>query len=329
MQDKQLYLSFMETAVRQWFEGCTDSGSVKAGDGTLLRYYTAIPEKPRAAVVIVHGFCEFFGKYHEPAMRFWQEGFAVFFCEHRGHGYSGGKLPEPDEDIVYIDDYRTYVSDLKCFLDQIVMPRCADLPKILFAHSMGGAIAALFLESYPEYFQEAIFSSPMFMLKTGKYPAWVAGAAAGIMCLTGRGRELAPGEKRFSDQNIFEKSSTLSRERYEYQFRQRVADRHYQTYGASYSWVAASLRATRKLLADAYKIRIPVSLMSAGRDSLVKREGFIRFMQKVPQTREYAFETSKHEIFNADDETVRAYYDRIFSVLGKYGPPGRSHRVIS
>ena len=312
------YLSYMETTGKQWLDTRVTSGAVEAEDGTVLRYYMAMPDRPRGVIVMVHGFCEFWGKYHEMAMRFWQEGFGVFFCEHRGHGYSGGKLPEPDEDIVYIDDYRTYVSDLKCFMDKIVTPRAPELPRILFAHSMGGAIGALFLEKHPSYFQEVLFSSPMFMLQTGRFPATAAEAAGRIMCLVGRGRELAPGEKRFSAQRIFEKSSTLSEARYDYQFAQRVADRHYQTYGASYSWVAASLRATRKLLAGANKIQIPVSLFSAGRDSLVKREGFERFMKQVPQTKEYAFEASKHEIFNADDETVKAYYDRIFSILRKY-----------
>ena len=37
----------------------------------------------------------------------------------------------------------------------------------LFAHSMGGAIGADFLEEYPEYFNSAILSAPMFQVNTG------------------------------------------------------------------------------------------------------------------------------------------------------------------
>ncbi|MBR4759011.1 MAG: alpha/beta fold hydrolase [Lachnospiraceae bacterium] len=306
---------FMETAGKEWLKTSVVSGNIETANGTKLNYYKAVPQDPRGAVVIIHGFCEFWGKYHEMAYYLWQAGYAVYFCEHRGHGYSGGKLPEPDADIVYIDDYQTYVRDLKCFLDNVVVPETDQLRKTFLAHSMGGAVAALFLENYAGYADAVIFSSPMFMFNTGKFPAWLASAYGGVMKLIGKGRSLAPGEKRFSPEPVFERSSTLSKARYHYQFDQRLRDRHYQTYGASCAWVAASLKADSRLLSHADRIQIPAAILTAGQDRLVKREGFERFMQKAPQTKEYAFADSRHEIFNAGDETRKAFFDLIFRIL--------------
>lgn len=65
-------------------------------DGTRLRSYAAVNPEEKASIVMIHGFCEFFGKYHETAWRFYQEGYSVFFVELRGHGASGRNLPYGD-----------------------------------------------------------------------------------------------------------------------------------------------------------------------------------------------------------------------------------------
>ncbi|MBR4745535.1 MAG: alpha/beta hydrolase, partial [Clostridia bacterium] len=68
------------------------------------------------------------------------------FYEQRGHGFSQGKGKEPD--VVHVDSYREYVEDLKAFMDHVVNPQTEGLKHILYAHSMGGAVSALFLEQY-------------------------------------------------------------------------------------------------------------------------------------------------------------------------------------
>ena len=303
----------MEGANKAWREQSVKSGDMKTPDGLSLRYYYAIPENPKAAVSIIHGFCEFFLKYHELTWVLYQAGFAVFFLEQRGHGYSEGKLSEPD--VVYIDRYETYLSDQKAFLDQVVFPKTEGLKKLLFAHSMGGAVGTMFLEKYPQYFEAAVLSSPMLRMKAGHYPPVVVAILGLYAKLTGKTKKIAPGQRHFTGEPSFETSSTLSRARYDYQFQARLSDPHYRMYGASFAWAVASLSATDRLLKRAGLIRIPVTLLTAGEDHLIDPEGYRIFMEKVPQTKRIHYETSRHELFNADDGNRKKYYTDLLEAL--------------
>lgn len=64
-----------------------------------------------------------------------------------------------DKQKGYVADFEDYVVDLKQFHDQVIM---ADQPAKLFllAHSMGGAISALYLERWPDDIKAAVLSSP-------------------------------------------------------------------------------------------------------------------------------------------------------------------------
>ena len=180
---------------------------------------------------------------------------------------------------------------------------------------MGGAVSALFLEKYKTYFDEAVFSSPMLAMKAKTYPEPVLKVISAYGHLTGKLRQMAPGQKHWDGVNIFESSSTLSRSRYDYLFDQRIEDVRYQTYGASLGWGIASMRATRRLMKNAYKVDIPVTIMSAGRDHLVDQEGYGEFASRAANVTIYEFPESKHEIFNADDDTRGRYYKQIFDIL--------------
>src|SRR5690606_39969580 len=48
----------------------------------------------------------------------------------------------------------------------------ADIPKYLLAHSMGAAIASLYLLKYPHAIERAAFTAPMFGIQLGKKPKW-------------------------------------------------------------------------------------------------------------------------------------------------------------
>ena len=125
----------MENENARWRSDCTPQGEITTSDGINLNYYSAVPANPKAVIALVHGFCEFWGKYHEYAWYLYQAGYAVYFLEQRGHGYSEGKCKEPD--VVFIDDYDTYVEDYKIFVDTVIMPASKGMKRIIIAHSMG------------------------------------------------------------------------------------------------------------------------------------------------------------------------------------------------
>lgn len=273
----------MEDEVQPWMKECLQEGCIHSGDGTRLHCHWAQHPQEKAAVVFCHGFCEFAGKYHEIMYYFYQMGYSVFFVEHRGHGFSQRYVQDPDR--VYVKSYQEYVSDLKAFLDQVVRKEMRSRNMFLFAHSMGGAIGALFLEEYPSYFKKAVLSSPMMQMNFGKIPEWEVKLLVFWSRIAHWNTGYVPGQHGFDGSYGFEGSSCLSKARYDYVFRLRKEVPEYTTYGGTYAWTRASIQATREIAKNAERVDIPVLLLQAGKDSMVKPEGQQYFADHAKQVR--------------------------------------------
>jgi alpha-beta hydrolase superfamily lysophospholipase len=116
----------------------------KAKDGTPLYEQSWRPSGPaRAAVVVVHGLKDHGDRYAELAASLTSRGFSVHAADLRGHGRSGGER-------VWVDHFDDYVDDLALYVD-LLKSREAPKKIIVFGHSMGGAIVALYyLEKKPD-----------------------------------------------------------------------------------------------------------------------------------------------------------------------------------
>lgn len=312
---EEKFLTWMETEVEPYLKSYRKQGYFRSYDGTSIFYYTyCIPEADRC-IVISHGFCEFAEKYNEVIYHFLKAGYSVYIPEHRGHGFSDRKVKDIEK--VHVKSYEEYVLDFTYFVQKVVEPREAH--RVLFAHSMGGAIGALTIERTPQLFEAAILSAPMLGMKTGKYPVWVAGMAARINCLVGKGESYAAGQGGFRDVPDYEGSSCLSEERYRYVFCKRLQNAQYRTYGGTYAWVLAGIKATKALQKrkNLERIEIPVLLFEAGRDHMVDNDSLAPFAKGTKQTRLEYMAESKHEIFNAKEDTRQVYYQKIFEFLEK------------
>lgn len=310
------FLAAMTTENEEWKRAFVRQDSFTNPQGLKFNYYVASPALPRAAIVIVHGMGEFFGKYREYIWYLFQAGYKVFFLEQRGHGYSEGKCPE--NDVIYIDKYDTYVADLSFFIDNIVRPEAEGLNLYLIAHSMGGCTGALYLESHPDTFRAAILSSPMLKMKGADYSPFVKTLIGIYAFLFGKTKKLAPNQKHFSPVPKFEGCSALSRARFDYQFNQRINDPHYQMSAASFGWAVASMKATDKAIKNAGRIKLPITVMTAGQDHLIDSAGYEAFKAKVPHADFHPYENSRHEIFNADDDSRKRYFADVLDTLESY-----------
>jgi lysophospholipase len=136
----------------------------KAGDGASIRYahwQPADPQSRSGVVVFFSGRTEYIEKNIYTFRDLQQQNYELWTLDWRGQGLSDRAIPEhPDRG--HIDTFDTFVADAAQFIDEIVqLDRYDGMPKILMAHSMGGAIGTLYLQAYPGQFDRAVFSAPM------------------------------------------------------------------------------------------------------------------------------------------------------------------------
>lgn len=306
----------LEQKIKPWIEEHLEEGYIHSSDGTRLHYHCAVHPQEVGAVAFSHGFCEFVSKYHEIMYYFYQMGYSVFFVEYRGHGFSQRYVEELDR--VYVKDYQEYVEDLDALVHQVMMEKSLSKKYFLYAHSMGGCIATLYLEQHPEVFGAAILSAPLLQMNFRDVPEWAVSILMVWSKIARWDLRYVPGQKGFDNVYVFATSSAQSETRYRYVFSERQREPHYTSYGGTYAWTGASVRAIKKAHKNATEIKVPVLLFQAGLDTMVKPEGQNRFVRETSQTEMVRFEDSKHEIFNALEEVRKPYYKKIFEFLKEH-----------
>lgn len=310
------YADRMTKVVRPVLDANRKSGYFHSYDDTKIFYEYYINPQEKAAIVISHGFCEFTAKFEEVTYNFFQAGYSVFLLDYRGHGYS--KRFIEDKSKVHVHSYNEYVLDLHNYITKIVMKNSLQDKLVLYGHSMGGAIGALFMERFPKVFSCAILSSPMLEMDFGKNPEFLVWLVMLYAKMSRTDEEYVRGHKGFDGIPIFDRSSCLSKARYDYIFAKRLQDTNYQTYGGTCAWTLASMKALRKLHKYAYLVKTPILLFQASNDTVVKSRGQNRFSKKSKNTKLVVFTNSKHEIYNADTKTRKVYYNKIFEFIEKY-----------
>jgi len=280
------------------------------GENNLEIYYEKYTKNTNnKAIVISHGFTEYIEKYHELIFYFLKNNYNVYIMEHRGHGRSG-RLGI-DNMQVEVEDYNYYVSDFKKFIDEVVLKENKTL--YLYAHSMGGAIGALFLQRYPDYFEKAVLSSPMMTMKFGKLPNFFAKLFIKTKNKFTLGRSYAPSTGSSIDKYDFEKSSSSSLNRYDYYYLLLKEDSTIQLGGPSIHWVNEMLDLTKEIneKENIKKVKIPILLFQSENDKLVKKRGQNKFAKYSNNTDLILVNNAKHELYRENDEILFPYLDTV------------------
>ena len=89
--------------------------------------------KPRAVMILVHGFNAHSGYMEWPAEQFTANGFASYALDHRGRGKSEGER-------FYVEEFKDYLADLDTLVN-IARSENPGLPVYMIGHSAGGVIA--------------------------------------------------------------------------------------------------------------------------------------------------------------------------------------------
>ena len=301
----------MKDEVEPFIKKFLTYGAITSEGHRIFYEYYDIPDE-KGSVVVLHGFSEFIEKYNEVIWYFLSEGYDVYLIEHFGHGFS--ERDNTNMSKVDVKDFQTYVSDVNSFIEEIVLPLSDDTkPLFLFAHSMGGGIGVRYLETYPGVFDAAVLSAPMLGVNMGAIPQPIATFFASSAKLFGQGDEYVFGHYDWDGVEDYENSSAKSYERYRYAFSKREEMKYWQTYGATWNWLSAAIKATKLMAKEADKITIPLIIFQAEDDTLVRNDKQIKFASKVPTSTLIKVPSSKHEIFNSSNDVVKPYWSTIFT----------------
>lgn len=113
-----------------------------AADGLVLLRRAWRPEgEPAAVLAVVHGYGEHGGRYRGLAEDMATRGCAAHVYDLRGHGRSGGRRG-------HLGRFGDYLDDTAVFLEA-VREEEPGRPLYLLGHSLGGLIAAAFVEERP------------------------------------------------------------------------------------------------------------------------------------------------------------------------------------
>ena len=275
-------------------------------------------DNSKSVIVISHGFCESSDKYREFIKLLNKNNYSVYIMEHRGHARSG-RLGI-DNSQINVENFNYYVEDLKTFLDSIVVPNLNNRKLYLYAHSMGGAIGALFLEKYNSYFEKAILNCPMMEIDTGKYPKLVSKVVSKLFCMIGLGNKYLFGHGPFNSKPDLKKSGTSSQKRYDSYFNKQLEHKELQTSGGSFNWLNQSFKGIKELFKEENisNIKADILLFQAGKDTFVKPEGQNKFASLAKNCELIKIEDAKHEIYTEKDEIFNIYIKKVLEFYEIY-----------
>jgi lysophospholipase len=292
-------------------------GEFAAADGARLRWGHLPVRDARAECVLVTGFREFIEKQFETVRDLAAHGLSVWCLEWRGQGRSSRPRRWPTRPRA-----RRFARDAADLAEFAAARLTGGLPRILIAHSMGGATALLCLNAHPDLFDGAILSSPMLGLAFGRMPLAPLRCITGPMRMAGLGARLVPGTRRWPPgQTPSPERSRASSdpERCALHYAWLTADPRLRLDGPTFGWVDSALAVLGRIGKAEFlgRIRTPILLGSAGRDAIVSHAAHRRAARLLPDCDLVELPDSKHEPFLERDRIRDAWFAHIDRFVGE------------
>ena len=315
---RRLVLPYYETGITSSFVGV-------AGAKISYRVFDRGPDTP--AVIVLPGYSEPYRKYAEWIYDLGSRGYSIYIMDHRGQGASDRLTPL--HDLGHVASFNDFVTDLETFMSTVVLARHHTRLHLL-AHSMGGAIATLYLAKHPGVVASAVLSAPMFEINTGGTPEAVAYYFSMWKAFIGHGWDPIDGPDKYQ----FDPAATMEQMQLMSSAVRWAASREIirddprlALGGVSYGWLYAALKATSAIETLGAAVETPIVIFKAGRDSTVRTEKYDRFCSFKPTTCTVAsapFADARHEILQERDairDEALALVLRQFAFAPRRGAP--------
>jgi lysophospholipase len=278
------------------------TGMVKTPDGVSLRFARfAPPAGRRGTVCIFPGRTEWIEKYFETVRDLRNRGFAVAVLDWRGQGLSDRALG--DRLKGYVGSFSEFDIDLEAFMREVVLPDCPP-PFFALAHSMGGTVLIRAAARGQRWFDRIVLSAPMVGIAfvrslamtgaivravrfAGLGPTYVPGRYQGVLDLRPfAGNPLTSDPVRFArNAAILETEPALG------------------LGGPTVAWCDAAFRAMRTISAPRFpgRIRQPILIVGAGRDTIVSNTAIEDFALQLRAGSHLMINGAQHELLMEQD----------------------------
>ncbi|MFV0575789.1 MAG: alpha/beta fold hydrolase [Vibrio sp.] len=282
-----------------------NEGFLEGQKGKRLYWVSLTKPEHTKAVLVVNGRIESVHKYQEVFWDLFQQGYDVYSFDHRGQGISERCCD--DREIGHVEHFDDYIQDMRLMVESFKLNQYQQ--KFILAHSMGGAIAIRYLQTYPQQhqFNAVALSAPMMGIHV---PWYLRPFSKTLACwLASRGDEpsYAPSQKAYYAKPFEINKLTHSQARYEW-FRNLYEELpEIKLGGASSHWVHEAIIASQRCLDEVEKINIPVLLMQGSQDRVVDNVAQAQFIKKLNQAHPNlaklsVMQGSRHEVLFETDE---------------------------
>ncbi len=296
ISEKDFFTDYQKKVV-PFYNSC-ELGFFYGSENKRINYLKYESEQKDTAVVILPGKSESYLKYAELIYDLKNPGFSFYLMDHRGMGFS--ERPVQNMDKVFVEKFDYYVSDFKKFMDRIVIPK-KHKNLFLISHSMGGTIAALYLESCSSAFKGAVFCSPMMKINTGICPEKAAGLMTKLFIALGMEKRYCITQGKRKHRSFKNNKLSSSKKRWDL-WEEKILSGNPEIIsgGATNRWVNESIKACKKALKNSCKIEIPALILKAEKDSIVKPESMDILCERT-DCEKVLFKDAKHEILMETD----------------------------
>jgi len=288
-------------------------GGFSGAQGLKISTVVFDKEGGSGALLILPGKSETYLKYAELFYDLQDLPLSLYAMDHRGMGFS--QRPLPDRLKMHVERFDEYVEDLATFVDTVVKPD-GHQNLYLLGHSTGALIAVLYMEQHPGTFRAGVLCSPLFDVAVGPIPGFVTRTLARLLDRPGRREQYGPGQRDIERPDFPNNKISSSYPRWSLWEEQIIPNTEaIQFGGVTNHWLRESLMAGQRAVREAGKIKVPLLLLQAQQDSIVKLGAQNRFCRRAPGCTKLPIQGAKHEILIEEEKTRAEAIARIKGFL--------------
>lgn len=292
--EAELQAPDVPAAIEAFWADRGQAGSLVGQGGVVLalrRFLQPDRAAEQGAIVIVSGRTETMLKYKEVVYDLYRNGWSVYIHDHRGQGLSEREPAVRDQpEKGHVERFDDFVADLDAVIVGQVLP-AGHARRVLWAHSMGGAITARYLQSgrpSVAQVQAAVLSSPMLEI-VGLVPGLSAEIfscnLAHVAVAFGADARWHWGGKPYQPVPLRDNTLTSSVVRTQRMLDQERDAPATRLGSPTWGWIARSCDAAHAARTEAAAVRTPLLLMVAGQDQIVLNHGAQQFCERLAASR--------------------------------------------